>query len=66
MTINFECKKCGKEFDCNVGKIGINKKTMRPDLEKPILCPRCGERTLDEVFLTELGQSQMTDGTWNL
>ena len=66
MTINFQCKKCRKELDCDVGKIAINRKTMRPDFEKPIVCPQCGERTIDEVLLTELGQSQITDATWNL
>lgn len=63
MVINFECKGCKKEFDCEMGKIGINEQTWRPDFEKPIICPRCGERTMDEVFLTELGQSQMTEAT---
>ena len=66
MTINFECRKCRKVFDCDVGKIGINKKTMRPDFEKAVVCPQCGKRTIDEVFLTELGQGQMTEATWNL
>ena len=66
MIINFECKKCHKEFDCDVGKIGINEATLRPDFEKQILCPRCGKRTIDEVLLTEIGQSQMTEATWNL
>jgi len=46
-----------------MGQIGINEMTMRPDFEKPIVCPRCGEMTMDEVFLTELGQSQMTEAT---
>jgi len=53
MVINFECKGCKKEFDCDMGKIGINEQTWRPDFERPIICPRCGERTMDEVFLTE-------------
>jgi transcription elongation factor Elf1 len=66
MMINFQCKKCRKEFDCDVGKIRINEETMRPDFEKPIVCPRCGNRTIDEVLVTELGQSQMTKATWNL
>ena len=66
MKINFECKGCKKEFDCDVGQIGINDKTMRPDFEKPIICPRCGERTMDEILLTELGQGQMTDATMDL
>ena len=50
MIINFECKKCKNEFDCEMGTIGINEKTWRPDFEKPIICPECGERTMDEVF----------------
>jgi len=63
MVINFECKGCKKAFDCEMGRIGINEQTWRPDYEKPIICPRCGERTMDEVLLTELGQSQMTEAT---
>lgn len=63
MIINFECKKCKNEFDCEIGAIGINEKTWRPDFEKPIICPECGERTMDEVFLTEIGQGQMTAAT---
>jgi hypothetical protein len=66
MEISFECKKCRREFDCEMRKIGINELTMRPDFEKPIICPRCGKRTMDEVFLTELGQSQMTEATMDL
>ena len=66
MIINFECKQCKKEFDCDMGTIGINDETLRPDFEKPIICPKCGERTMDDVFLTELGQSQMTDATMEL
>ena len=66
MIINFECKKCHKEFDCEMGKIGINEVTMRPDFEKPILCPHCGKRAIEEVVLTELGQSQMTEATMDL
>ncbi len=55
MEIRFECKKCRKEFDCEMGKIEINEQTMRPTFEKPIICPRCGKKTIDEVLLTELG-----------
>ena len=65
MVINFECKGCRKEFDCEMGKIGINDDTLRPDFEKPIICPRCGEKGIDDVLLTELGQSQMTEATMN-
>ena len=66
MKINFECKGCQKEFDCDVGTIGINNRTMRPNFGKPIICPRCGERTINDVLLTELGQSQMTEATMDL
>ena len=66
MEINFECKGCKKEFDCEMGIIGINEATMRPNFEKSIVCPRCGEKTMDEVLLTELGQSQMTEATMYL
>ncbi len=66
MEINFECKKCRREFDCEMGKIGINEQTMRPTFEKPIVCPRCGKRTISDVLLTERGQSQMTEATMDL
>ena len=35
----------------------------RPFFEKQIICPKCGQRSMDEVFLTELGQSQLTQAT---
>ncbi len=63
MEINFECKKCSAIFNSDVGIIKINSQTFRPDFEKPIICPKCGIRTIDEVLLTELGQSQMTEAT---
>ena len=63
MIINFKCLKCKKEFDCEMGKIGIDEETWRPDFENPIVCPKCGTKTIDEVHLTELGQSQMTEAT---
>jgi hypothetical protein len=64
--INFQCKRCHTIFDCVVGNISVNPDTMRPVFEKSIICPKCGLRTIDEVYLTELGQSQMTEATWNL
>lgn len=66
MEINFECKQCSGIFDSEVGTIKMNDKTFRPDFEKSIMCPKCGVRTIDEVFLTELGQSQMTEATMDL
>ncbi len=65
MEINFECKKCKQEFDCDVGNISISRKTMRPVFESKVICPRCGERTIDDVYLTEVGQGQMTEATLN-
>jgi hypothetical protein len=65
-VINFECKKCRTEFDWDVGKIGIDESSMRPKFENDILCPKCGKLTMDEVLLTELGQSQMTEATMEL
>jgi hypothetical protein len=44
----------------------MNEQTFRPDFEKSIMCPKCGVRSIDEVFLTELGQSQMTEATLNI
>ena len=66
MEINFECKQCSGIFDSEVGTIKMNEQTFRPDFEKSIMCPKCGVRTTDEVFLTELGQSQMTEATMGL
>ena len=66
MVINFKCTKCNQVFDSDVGKISINDKTMRPDFEIDICCPKCGKRSIDEVTLTELGQSQMTEATFDL
>jgi len=62
--IHYECKRCKKEFDCDVGKIDFNdmqSNNWRPKFEKDIICPNCGKRTFDEVDLTELGQSQLTE-----
>ena len=66
MEINFKCKKCCQEFDCEVGEITISDDGMRPVFEKIIICPRCGTLSMDDVLLTELGQSQMTEATWDM
>ena len=65
MEINFECKKCGNVFDCDVGTITVHENSDRPQFEQSIFCPRCGELTMDEVLLTELGQSQLTEATFD-
>jgi rubredoxin len=63
MKINFECGKCKNLFDCDVGEVTLPGNSLRPHFEKNIICPTCGIRTMDEVFLTELGQSQLTRAT---
>ena len=50
-------------FDCDVGQVSIDEKTMRPRFEKKLVCPKCGELTMNDVHLTELGQSQLTEAT---
>lgn len=63
MEINFECKKCHRIFDCDVGSVTVAENSDRPRFEKRMLCPTCGVLTMDEVLLTELGQSQLTEAT---
>ncbi len=57
--LNFLCTKCRKGFDCDVGKIAFPIEENRPRFEKDIVCPRCGVLTMDDVELTELGQTQL-------
>ncbi len=66
VEINFECKKCGKTFDCDVGIVTLPEDSERPCFEKKIICPVCGERSMDDVFLTELGQGQLTEATFDM
>jgi hypothetical protein len=65
MKINFECKKCHGIFDCDVGNVGVDENTFRPQFENDISCPNCGKCTIDDVLLTELGQGQLTQATLN-
>ena len=54
MKINFECKKCGDIFDSDVGAVSISEDSFRPQFENEIICPKCGQRSIDGVLLTEL------------
>lgn len=58
MFLNFECRKCHHYFDSDVGQITFDENP--PRLEKKPFCPNCGERTIQEVYLTEIGQGQLT------
>ena len=60
-VINFKCKKCRRVFDGEVGNVTFSADSPRPIFEREIVCPRCGRLTMDEVELTELGQTQMTE-----
>lgn len=62
--INFFCKRCNKEFFCNIGEIDFRlDEKWRPRFERDIVCPDCGVLNLDrdEIELTEIGQSQLTE-----
>ena len=57
-----ECKKCKAEFDANVGLISFDDSDFdtKPTFEKNPNCARCGESTVDDISLTEVGQGQLT------
>jgi hypothetical protein len=60
-VVNFMCKDCKSEFDYNVGKVTFPTDQDRPSFEKEIHCPKCGIRTLDQIELTERGQTMLSD-----
>ena len=64
MVINFECQKCGILFDGDIGTVTFPENSDKPDFEKEIICPQCGNLSIDEVMLTEIGQSQLTEATF--
>jgi len=59
-VLNFECKTCHQDFDADVGKVTFDENEERPNFEKDIVCKNCGKRTLDNIYLTEIGQTQLT------
>lgn len=63
LIINFACRQCQQPFDGDVGQINLDEHTLRPRFEKPIICPDGGERSLEEVYLSERGQTQLTEAT---
>lgn len=66
MQINFEYKKCNEIFVFEAEKRKMNEQTFRPNFKKEITRPKCAVLTIDEVFLTILGQSQMTEVMMNI
>lgn len=63
VIINFECRKCHREFDCEVGAVTVSAESGRPQFENALACPSCGTVSMDEVWLTEMGQGQLTVAT---
>ena len=61
--INFKCLKCKETFDCDVGRIAflLPAPNARPKFERDIQCGNCGLLTIDDVELTEWGQTQLTE-----
>jgi len=56
--LNLKCKRCGKTFDFNVGKIVFGNKLS---FENKIFCTECGLVEIDDLELTELGQTQVAE-----
>jgi hypothetical protein len=61
MIINFECRNCNDIFDYDVGHISQKSDEMYPNFENPVHCSNCGVRTVQQLYLTELGQTQMAE-----
>ncbi len=57
--LNFRYRKCKKYFNCDVGKITFLIERERPHFEKNIVCPKCGILSMDDVELTEPGQTRL-------
>jgi hypothetical protein len=63
-AINFKCKKCNQIFCYDAGRMTFPHDIYKgkcPNFEREIYCARCGLLTLDDVELTELGQTQLTE-----
>ncbi|HIH32552.1 TPA: hypothetical protein HA235_07645 [Candidatus Woesearchaeota archaeon] len=58
VKLNFKCKKCKKVFDFDVGKITFG---TRLSFENNLSCKSCGILKLDDLEMTEKGQTQVTE-----
>ena len=65
MEIEFKCKKCSNIFTCDIGEATISEESFRPEFEKDITCPNCGKLSINDILLTEKGQGQLTEATFN-
>ena len=59
-VLQFMCKKRREYFYCAVGRVSFFPESERPRFEKKIVCPKCGDLSMDEAELTEFGQTQLT------
>lgn len=59
MQLEFECKACRRVFESEMGTVSFA--TDPPTFQNKPVCPQCGERTLEEILLTEIGQGQLTE-----
>lgn len=57
-VLNLKCKKCGAKFDYNVGNITFGNKLS---FENEIFCKKCGLVEIEDLELTELGQTQVAE-----
>jgi hypothetical protein len=62
VIVSFECRDCHSTFACEVGQVSFS---PAPAFSIPPSCPDCGPRTNDQVWLTEQGQSQLTEAFLN-
>ena len=62
-VIRFECATCHTEFNSDIIKAdfsNVHSPDGKPSFERNPQCPQCGDRTVDQVYLTEIGQGQLT------
>ncbi len=63
MLLNLECRACHRVFDADVGQVRFVDQSRGPEpvFAKAPCCPKCGERSNEQVYLTEVGQGQLTE-----
>ncbi|MBM4289284.1 MAG: hypothetical protein FJ135_14285 [Deltaproteobacteria bacterium] len=66
MLMTFKCKRCHCVFDCDFGSIAMPESSAEPYFERGVICPICGEVTIDDVHLTEPGECQLATETLDI